>query len=256
MTTPCAPNPIGLSQINTEFGRGYSLVGYHGVKAGVPASGQIAFSNLRCLTKYVPAGTNGVLEQWWEGAGSLTLPANTTEIRIIMIAGGGGGGGAYGGGTATFGAGGGAGGWLDVTFAINAGTALSWYIGGGGGGGGISATGGTGGTSAINVPGINYWECYGGGGGHTQSGAGGGGGGPSGAGNAGGEAISGNLGGYGGTSRYQDYFGGTTNGAPGWGANGTAGFVGGGGGGGSGSNDGGWRTAGGAGGAGYIRIYY
>ena len=124
------------------------------------------YSNL--ITNYpsIQPARNILLSQTTHGTGSVTVPANITELYYQMV-GAGGGAGPGGGSFSNFsGGGGGSGGYAAGWYAVTPGQVLPWTVGQGGAGSSAAGTlGATGGSTTFGPA-----TCVGGGGGQLVTG--------------------------------------------------------------------------------------
>lgn len=155
-----ASGSLALSEIQAEFG-GSNPIGlaeyYRNLlvspnNTGIPTSGQISIGQFYNAVKYYPAGTHGYTVLSTAGAFSWTAPANTTEIRIVVIGGGGAGSqGGYDNGDNGIAARPGE--YQEATVAFYAGQVISGTIGQGGQN---NLTGISGGATTATVNGTTY----------------------------------------------------------------------------------------------------
>lgn len=95
---------LSMSAINAEFGRGYGLNSYRGVRwytpgsltTGTFSSGQISMSDFYGKSASDPATTNSLA--WGPGTYSFTIPLFRNNLAYRVWGGGGGGGSGYGNG--------------------------------------------------------------------------------------------------------------------------------------------------------------
>lgn len=129
MTLPAAGSPISMSNLNTEFGGGYSLSRYYKNSTYIQStdyspnnvtSGAISFSKLSGAKKNTFNTQTFLTSQYW------TIPFSTVGNLNVYLKGGGGGGGMYSDYWGSYGGDGGIGGTASNSVAVTSNS--SYYV--------------------------------------------------------------------------------------------------------------------------------